>query len=161
MQSCIGSHNNRMENSNEPIEDNIMCNCPKTKKGKSFTCLWGGKCLKGGIYTADGLDDNGVSKWNYIGLTGGPIKWRVSTHYNTFKDPDKENHTKLSEEMWKEKREGNVPELRWKVVAHARVRRPNNKRCTLCSKETWYIIQFRGTKRKSGEEKDPKKDQQL
>ena len=101
----------------------------------------GGKCKKGGnIYTCDALNDDGTVKWNYIGLTGGPIKGRISTHYSTFKYKEYEKHTKLSEEMWKEKREGNIPELRWKVVANARVRRPNNNRCNLCSKETWYIM---------------------
>merc|ERR1712055_635047 len=75
-----------------------------------------------------------------IGLTGGPMKTRVSTHYSTFKYPEYEKHTKLSEEMWKEKRAGNIPELKWEVVGSARVRKANNTRCNLCSKETWFIM---------------------
>ena len=141
MESRIGSHNNKIQTKNEPKPDLFACTCPNTKKGKKYSCVWNGKCKKEGlVYKCTGYDENGQEVWNYVGLTGGNIKDRISTHYNTFKDPEKETNTKLSEQMWEDSRKHIKRELKWEKLAMAKPRAPNNKRCNLCCKEALFIM---------------------
>ena len=85
-----------------------------------------------------------VLKWEYIGCTGGNIKARISEHYSSFKNKEKINATKLSEQMWKEKERGEVTELTWEKMRRAPARKPNQKSCNLCNFETMEIMR-RGT----------------
>ena len=106
MRAKIGAHNNKVEQINEPrIDDSENCDCSKTKKGQKYTCQWGGKCMeKGKVYKCSAVDKDGKIIWNYIGLTGGGIKPRISTHYTTFKYPQYETNTTLSEKVWEDSR---------------------------------------------------------
>ena len=95
---------------------------------------------RGKVYKCIAVDKEGKPVWNYIGLTGGGIKPRISVHYNTFKDEDKETNTTLSEQMWEDKRKGIKWDLEWEVLAKAKPRQPNNNRCNICCKEALYIM---------------------
>lgn len=82
---------NKIEAKNEVKEDERKCSCPKTKKGKQFTCPWGGKCLEeGSVYKCQEWDKTTkILKLEYIGCTGGTMKTRVSKHINYFKNKEK------------------------------------------------------------------------
>ena len=101
----------------------------------------GGECKENGVvYKCTGYDDNGEEIRNYVGLTGGNIKQRISTHYNTFIDEEKETNTRLSEKIWEEKRLNICRTLKWEKIAKAKGRGPNNKRCNLCCREAYFIM---------------------
>ena len=87
---------------------------------------------KGKVYKCSAVNKDGKTIWNYIGLTGGGIKPRISTHYTTFKYPQYETNTTLSEKVWEHSRKNIKWELKWEVLAKAKARRPNNKRCNIC-----------------------------
>ena len=53
------------------------------------------------------------------------MKTRVSNHYSSFKDPKRETETKLSEQMWQDKRENIVLDLTWEKTDRAMARGPN------------------------------------
>ena len=95
---------------------------------------------RGKVYKCFGRDKNKKEIWNYIGLTGGGIKPRISTHYSTFKYSSMEKNTTLSGQMWKDKRNGVTLDLDWEIVAKAKARNPNNKRCNICCKEALFIL---------------------
>ena len=136
MASKMGSHNNKVENTNsEEKTPKRICSCPKTKAKQKFQCQFEGKCLEEGvIYKAS------APTWNYIGLTKGNIKERISKHVHSFKNPDKEHETKLSTKMWELGRVGNIPELKWEKITIAPPRGPNRNTCILCNKEALTIM---------------------
>ena len=142
MGSRIGAHNNRVERDNEVKEDVKECSCPKTKSKKAYKCPWQGKCLQEGwIYKCEGKDINtGKVKWEYIGCTQNNIKVRISEHYNSFKNPEKRQATKLSEVMWEEAEKGVETELKWTRLKRARARGPNGRTCKLCNMETMFLM---------------------
>ena len=72
MGSKIGAHNKKVEKNNEAKKETRDCSCPKTKKGKPFSCPWEGTCLQEGlIYKCEGIDTNSKeTKWEYLGCTG-------------------------------------------------------------------------------------------
>ena len=103
----------------------------------------GGKCQeRNNVYQCTGLDDKGVKIWSYYGLTEGNMKYRVGNHLQSFRQdrPKREKETSLSEQVWKDRREGIVRKLHWEKVAKAKARGPNNKRCNLCDTETLFIL---------------------
>ena len=51
-----------------------------------------------------------------------------------------ENNTTLSGQMWKDKRNGITLDLDWVILAKAKPRNPNNKRCNICCKEALFIL---------------------
>ena len=90
----MGAHNNRVEAKNQNIGEERQCSCPKTKKRKQFVCKFEGRCLENNIvYQATG--DN----FNYIGLTKGNLKDRISKPDFSFRSLDKEHKTRLSTKM--------------------------------------------------------------
>ena len=101
MASKMGSHNNKVEGKQKTKQRSRLCSCPKTKAGKPFTCPFGKKCLEEGIvYKCTGDNPN----FNYIGLTKGNLKDRISKHDFSFKSFEKEHKTTLSSKMREIKR---------------------------------------------------------
>ena len=66
----------------------------------------------------------------------------MGNHVQSFRAdrPKREKETSLSEQVWKDRREGITRVLKWEKVTKARARRANNKRCNLCDTETIYIL---------------------
>ena len=96
----MDAYNNKVEAKNQETREKRPCSSPKTKGRKKFNCKFDNTCLEEGIiYKATGVD------FNYIGLTKGNIKERISKHQHSFKNPDKEHETTLSSLIW-EKQEG-------------------------------------------------------
>ena len=81
-----------------------------------------------------------TDEWNYIGLTKGNIKDRISKHEQSFNNFLKEHETRLSTKMWELKREGPMPKLKWQKMTIAPTRGPNQKTCVLCNKEALMIM---------------------
>ena len=44
MEARVNTHNSRIQASNEPENEDLKCDCSKTKKGAPNECKWGGKC---------------------------------------------------------------------------------------------------------------------
>ena len=77
--SKIGAHNNKTEGQNQNSEKARLCSFPNTKGKKPFKWPFKNKCLEQGIiYQATN------SNFNYIGLTKGNLKDRISKHENSF-----------------------------------------------------------------------------
>ena len=143
MQAKVSAHNNKMERKNLPPEPETDCNCSKTKRGVPYMCKWEGKCReKGHIYKCLGKDKNGKRIWSYIGLTEGHMKERIGNHYQSFREdrPKKEHATKLSEQVWDDRRKGIFLDLTWEKVTRAKPRGANQKRCNLCDTEALHIL---------------------
>ena len=102
----------------------------------------GGKCLlEGVVYKCEGRrEGESETKWEYIGETGGNIKKRISTHMSTFKIRAATPQTTLTNKMWEEKDRGEQSVLKWSKLAYAQARKPNQKNCNLCSKETLLLM---------------------
>ena len=104
MASKIGANNNKLEkDQNNKASVLNSCNCQKSR-----VCDWKGDCIKPGlVYTCTGRDPiTGEEIFNYIGMTGGPPKIRVSNHHSTFKYRSKIKNSTLAKQIWKMKDEG-------------------------------------------------------
>ena len=131
----MGAHNNRIEAKNQKIGEKRPCSCPKKKGNKEFNCKFGKSCLEEGIiYQAKG------ENFNYIGLTKGNIKARISKHEHSFKNVNKEHETTLSTLIWQKSRKGENTNLEWSKLTNGRPRGPNQKVCNLCNKEAIAIM---------------------
>ena len=137
----IGGQNNKIERDSYKKEADKTCDCPKTKKGVPYTCEWGGKCMiPGMIYKCTAKNQNGGAEWNYIGLTGGKIKPRISVHKSECRDI-KYSKTTLSKKVIND-REGGVKErvLTWEKLSCGKARGANQKLCNICDKETMFLM---------------------
>ena len=139
MASKIGAQNNLLEKQCKEKEEIRMCDCPKTKGGEEYNCPWGGTCLKTGwVYKFTARDKNKNEKWNYIGLTGGNIKVRISNHKWTSKKVEN-SKTTLSKRIIEDRENGNTWEEKWERMAAAKPRGANQRNCNICNKETLLL----------------------
>ena len=83
---------------------------------------------------------DGISIFNYIGMTGGNPKDRQSKHYQEWKNNNLRERTKLSIKVWELKDSNENVNIKWSKVAYAKPCRPMDKSCNLCSKEAYYIM---------------------
>ena len=142
MASKVGAHNNRLERDvYEKVNTVKLCTCPKEEKKD---CEWNGECFRASmVYKCTIIDPTTkVELGNYIGMTGGDPKHRVSVHYNTFGDRSKIKKTKLSEKIWRMKDEGISYELKWEKLANAKPHKANQNMCNLCCKEALLILKI-------------------
>ena len=96
--------------------------------------------VPGVIYKCTSLDSKGEEKWNYIGLTGGKIKPRISVHYSEMRDI-KYSKTTLSKKVITDREKGATNDsLKWEKLARGTARRPNQRFCNVCNKETMYLM---------------------
>ena len=141
MTSKIGSQNNKVENNSQKAKKGRECDCPKTKGGKPFKCNWDGKCLNPGmVYKCTARAEDGSEAWNYIGLTGGKIKARISNHIWECKAKNR-CKTTLSKKVVDEREIGiKARTLHWEKLASAKARGPNQRLCNLCNRETLLLM---------------------
>ena len=138
MADKIGEQNCIIENRNKVKDKERMCDCPKMKAGNKYECPWGKSCLKEGWVYKYTAVSNKEEKWNYIGLTGGNIKVRISNHKWTAKKIEN-SKTTLSKKIIEEREKGNIWEEKWERIAAARPRKANQRNCNICSKETLLL----------------------
>ena len=91
------------------------------------------------IYQAEvkRLDNDQIEK--YVGLSGGPFKARYRVHKGNIRNAN-QNGTNLSTFIWELKRENVEYELKWKFIAKAPSYTPSSGKCSLCTKEMYFII---------------------
>ena len=70
------------------------------------------------------------------------MKYRIRNHLQSFRidRPKREKETTLSEQVWDDRRNGIVRDLKWEKITKAKPRGANNKRCNLCDTESLYIL---------------------
>ena len=123
----ISAHNKQFlggVSNNPPMQYN--CNC--RVKGD---CPLNGNCLTESLIYKATVDNNQT----YIGITGGTLKQRYTTHKASFRHEDKRNATQLSKHIWTKKDQGQDPNIKWECVETAPVYNPIIGRCILCLKE--------------------------
>ena len=50
MEARVNTHNSRIQASNEPENEDLKCDCSKTKKGLPNECKWGESVKKGTMF---------------------------------------------------------------------------------------------------------------
>ena len=80
----------------------------------------------------------------YIGITEPPIKGRLGNHARDCNNEEYANTTELSKEVWKIKKKGFTPSIRWRIIKQLPAYNPETKKCMLCLGEKIEILQREG-----------------
>ena len=100
-----------------------------------------GECLKSGVvYQATVTRTDTNTSETYVGLTGDTFKARFRNHKSNFKIKAQTPETTLSGYVWKLKDSNVSFDVKWKILARARVFNASTKQCNLCLEEKYYII---------------------
>ena len=84
--------------------------------------------------------NGGVSQnKNYIGLTSTQFIDRYRNHSHSFSNNKLRNATELSKYVWSLKDKGSEYQIEWEIVKRARVYKPGDKYCNLCTAEAIAI----------------------
>ena len=111
-----------------------------------------GNCKQSAVvYQAD-VTPEVDSERNYIGLTEGPFKERLSDHQTSFKYERFKNKSKLSSYIWETKNEKREYIIKWSVIRKSTPYKAGSNKCNLCLWEMFYIM--KGDKNKLLNEKN-------
>ena len=124
----------RLNNSDNKI-DAKQCNCRSDKN-----CSLNGKCCRNSIVYKV-FPTTGKTDKFYNGSCETLFKLLYNNHNQCFKDNRKINSTELSKAVWKLKRSGQLPEIKWKIVQHATPYQCGSKTYNLCLSEKLQIFQ--------------------
>ena len=134
LQQKINSHNQRICRG-EVAEVPPKCNCT----GVMGECPLNGNCLiKGVIYRAEINTENDT--FTYTGLTNRTFKDRYYKHRRSFKEQLPEESTTLSRKVWELKNSSENFSIQWSIVDRGRPYNPKTRKCSLCTKEKFYIM---------------------
>ena len=140
--SIISSHNKKVLEDKKPLERGT-CNCQRRHRDN---CPLNGECLTGNVmYEADISSTEVDYPGNqYVGITEPPFKGRFGNHERDCRDEKYANTTELSKEVWKIKKKGFIPSIKWKIIKQIPAYNPENKRCLLCLGEKIEILEREG-----------------
>ena len=79
-----------------------------------------------------------TESFNYIGMSEPPLRYRVASHYYSFKTSN--NKTVLSEKIKYIKSQNKNFDLRFRIIENKKSYVPETKRCELCIAEKFQII---------------------
>ena len=132
MKCVIDKHNSRLLKQDEG-QSVRLCNCPNID-----VCPLNGECLKRCfVYNAKVESASGTT--NYIGVTEGPFKGRLSSHELSFRDRKYETSTKLSTYVWKLRDKNEPYTISWSVMDNASPYACGTRKCDLCITEKLHI----------------------
>ena len=136
MKSIIHKHNKKIINTESDANTSTdeQCNCRKKEQ-----CPLDRKCLTSSVIYNAQVTTNNATK-NYIGLTEGTFKQRLSQHKLTFKHRKYTNSTELSKYIWQLRDKKQDYDIKWTIISHARSYSNISKRCDLCLTEKLMII---------------------
>ena len=80
----------------------------------------------------------------YKGIAERVFKQRNKEHKLAFNNPNKKTNSKLSEEIWKIREAGGIPQVTWKILKRRKSYKLQAKRCALCLTERLAIAEHRG-----------------
>ena len=125
-------------------DENCNCKEKEDENGeKKKNCPLQEKCLtKSLVYKAEVFckDNNKqLPKKVYFGLTSRTFKERFYEHKTSFNN-EKEKSTTLSSYIWKLKKRGLKPEVKWSIHKRAYAFSSGGKKCDLCLTEKMAIL---------------------
>ena len=140
--SVISSHNKKILEDRKPLERG-SCNCQRRHRDD---CPFDGECLTGNaMYEAEISSTEEDYPGNvYIGITEPPIKGRLGNHARDCNNEEYANTTELSKEVWKIKKKGFTPSIRWRIIKQLPAYNLETKKCMLCLGEKIEILQREG-----------------
>ena len=140
--SVISSHNKKNLEDRKPLERG-SCNCQRRYRDN---CPFHGECLTGNaMYEAEISSTEDDYPGNlYIGITEPPIKGRLGNHERDCNNEEYANSTELSKEVWKIKKKGFTPSVRWRIIKQLPAYNPETKKCLLCLGEKIEILEREG-----------------
>ena len=137
--SVISKHNKQILNQDK-VEVIPPCNCDTWPiQGYTGCPLENKLCKKEAVIYNCKVTSDGVTE-TYTGLTGGPIKTRISQHTSDFKYTKNEDNTTLAQHIHKLQNEGKTYQLKWSLLDRGPVFDSITNKCRLCLLEKFYII---------------------
>ena len=133
--SVISSHNKRLLQQ-KSTDSAPACNC---RDKPNCPLPTNGECRSSSVVykaTVETIEENK----EYIGISEGEIKQRISNHKSSFRYESKRNATRLSQYVWKLKEEDKQFSIKWEILTKTRSYQPGNRNCELCICEKWYIL---------------------
>ena len=110
-----------------------MCACQVVEN-----CPLNRNCQQSAVtYPAD-VTPEVDNKHNYIGLTEGNFKERLSDHHTSFKDEQYKYKSPLSSFIWEMKNKGQNFETEWSVIRRSNTYKAESKKCNLCLWEKFH-----------------------
>ena len=129
MASHIYSHNKSIiqESKKKQHLNPKMCDCQVVEN-----CPLNRNCQQSAVtYQAD-VTPEVDNKHNYIGLTEGNFKERLSDHHTSFKDEQYKYKSPLSSFICEIKKKGQNFETEWSVIRRINTYKAGSKKCNLC-----------------------------
>ena len=113
MQSIINKHNKKVTSTVTKHNAQDQCNC-----GNKDQCPIDNNCLTSCvIYNARVTTDDTTK--NYIGLTEGTFKQRLTQHKHSFRHRNYMNSTELSKYIWQLHDSNKEFSIKWSVICRA------------------------------------------
>ena len=91
------------------------------------------------IYQADATPEVD-NEHNYIGLTEGNFKDRLSDHHTSFRDEQNKYNSPLSSFFWEMKNKAQNFKFRWLVIRRSNTYKAGSKKCNLYLWEKFHIM---------------------
>lgn len=90
------------------------------------------------------LNENGIYKRTYVGMTDGKLKYQIRKHYIGFKYKRYRNSTPLSGFIWKLQESKSTFQIEWDIVESKPAYKKGQKLCRLCVWEKKWIERLDG-----------------
>ena len=137
IKSIVSGHNKSILN--EYPENNKTCNCMNKE-----LCPLDNKCLTDNIVYEATITSNQAEYGprTYIGISETTFKKRFSNHVKSFNHEKYEKDSELSKEVWKLKRQNQVPKITWKIRKKCKPFNPTSGKCDLCLNEKLFILEL-------------------
>ena len=105
-----------------------------------YECPVNGMCEKSGvIYQCQVKETISGKKESYIGMTERSFKDRITKWRSAFRNQGYHTNS-LSTHVWSLKNRNINFELQWRIIAEAHPYDPASKKCSLCTREVYYIM---------------------
>ena len=135
MTQIIKSHNSKILNNNNIINENPGCNCRRKAE-----CPLDNQCLSRSLVYKASAIPTVAAKRKYLGLTEGTFKGRFNKHKTSFRHDKYQNSTELSKYAWFLQDNNDIYHILWEIVEKATPYSNITKRCNLCLTEKFHII---------------------
>ena len=143
--SCMPNMAARIKSHNKAVL------CPQTKKPeKPCNCRDKPSCpLHGECQTTEMIYvasiTSGPTKKEYTGMSAPPFKSRHANHITTTRYEKYSSCTEFSNYIWKLKKSNAQYEVEWRIKDRARAYSNITKRCSLCTREKYHILNTLGS----------------
>ena len=135
--SIVSGHNHTILKE-QPVIDKT-CNCMHKE-----SCPLDNKCLTNNFVYEATITSNqpDYGPRTYIGICETTFKKRYGNHLKSINHEKYEKDSELSKEVWKLKRQNQIPKITWKIRKKCKPFNPTSGKCDLCLNEKLLILEL-------------------